>query len=52
MILKFHAETQDINCFNRSCIYDLPRNTYDFLPLAIVNKLYSFENMNRDTIID
>ncbi|MPT35512.1 MAG: hypothetical protein E2604_10595 [Flavobacterium sp.] len=52
MILKFHAETPVINGFNRSCIYDLPRNTYDFLPLAIVNKLYSFENMNRDTIID
>lgn len=52
MILKFQAETPIINGFNRSCIYDLPRNHYDFLPLAIVNKLYSFENRNRNTIID
>ena len=52
MILKFQAETPIVKGFNRSCIYDLPRNEYDFLPIDTISKLHSLENMHRDIIIN
>ncbi|WP_306353196.1 hypothetical protein [Flavobacterium sp. '19STA2R22 D10 B1'] len=49
MILKWNAETPAVKGFVRSCVYDLTRQTYDFIPNEIYN-IISFENRNVDQL--
>lgn len=46
MILKFHSETPIVLGYNRSCIYDLPRQKYDFVPNEVINTLRDNINCN------
>lgn len=47
MILKFYAETPVVKGFNRSCIYDLPRQKYDFVPNDVLKKIIELENKDK-----
>jgi radical SAM protein with 4Fe4S-binding SPASM domain len=50
MILKFCAETPLVKGFNRSCIYDLPRKKYDFVPNEVLSKIIELEDNHQETI--
>ena len=50
MILKFHAETPIVKGFNRSCIYDLPRRKYDFVPNEVLSKIIALENQDKSVV--
>lgn len=50
MILKFHAETPVVKGFNRSCVYDLPRNKYDFVPNDFLDKIIGLENQGESFV--
>ena len=50
MILKFHSQIQFVKGYLRTAIYDLQRETYDFMPNAIYDKLKSVEYQTKETI--
>ena len=50
MILKFHTQVQFIKGYLRTAIYDLQRETYDFMPNVIYEKLIVLEHQNKATI--
>jgi hypothetical protein len=50
MILKFCTETPVVKGFNRSCIYDLPRKKYDFVPNDVISKIIGLEDKHKEII--
>lgn len=50
MIFKLHAETPVVPGYLRSCVYDLPRQSHDFLPNEVAAQLNDFENTSLTVI--
>ncbi len=50
MILFFFKETPFVRGYNRTCIYDLPKHRYDFIPNDFMDKIKSFEHFEKDVI--
>ncbi|WP_395053895.1 hypothetical protein [Flavobacterium sp.] len=49
--MKNYSETPIVKGFNRSCIYDLPRQNYDLVSNHIVDKLDKLSNLNFEDLI-
>lgn len=50
MILFLSAETPMVKGYNRTCIYDLPKGTYDFIPNSLYEKLLNLEHKEKDFV--